>query len=76
MLHTENVGSIPSLPIMKLFNAFQLVAVFVGLPFFMSWLSAAAFPGHQVAFYGACAFYVVAFGFMVASVYTMLTEFN
>jgi hypothetical protein len=53
---------------MKLFNSFQIVAAFIGWPFFIEWLSQAAFKGSGVAFYGACALYVVAFFAMVACV--------
>lgn len=54
---------------MKLFNAFQVTAAFVAWPFLVSWISDATFRGAAVAFYAACALYVVAFGAMVACVY-------
>jgi hypothetical protein len=53
---------------MTLFNAFQIVAAFVGWPFLISWLTTAEFKGAGVAFYAACALYVVAFGFMTLTV--------
>jgi hypothetical protein len=53
---------------MKLFNAFQIVAAFVAWPFLISWLTTAEFRGAGVAFYSACALYVVAFGLMTVSV--------
>lgn len=59
---------------MKLFNAFQIVAAFVAWPYLISYLSDAAFRGASVAFYSACALYVVAFGFMVLSVTNTLEE--
>jgi hypothetical protein len=53
---------------MKFFNAFQIVAAFVAWPFLISWLTTAEFRGAGVAFYAACALYVVAFGLMTISV--------
>ena len=53
---------------MVFFNAFQIVAAFVAWPFLVAWLNDAAFRGAPVAFYFACALYVVAFFCMVASV--------
>jgi hypothetical protein len=53
---------------MILFNAFQIVASFVGWPYLIFFLHDAAFRGAGVAFYSACALYVVAFATMVASV--------
>lgn len=46
---------------MKIFNALQVVAAFVAWPFLISWLTSAQFAGHQVAFFAACALYVVGF---------------
>lgn len=59
---------------MKLFNAFQITAAFVAWPYLVNYLSDASFRGAGVAFYSACAFYVVAFFVMVASVYTFIKE--
>ena len=59
---------------MRLFNSFQIVCAFVAWPFLISWLSDASFKGATVAFYSACAVYVVAFGCMVGAVYTSLDE--
>lgn len=61
---------------MRIFNAFQIVALFVALPFLVSWESRAAFPGHEVAMYATCAFYLVVFGVMVASVYSFLSDWD
>jgi len=54
---------------MRLFNSFQIVAAFIGWPFFIDWLTAATFRGAGVAFYSSCALYVVAFFAMVHCVY-------
>lgn len=59
---------------MRLFNSFQIVAAFVAWPFLISWLSDAEFRGAAVAFYAACALYVVAFGAMVGAVFTSLEK--
>ncbi len=59
---------------MALFNAFQIVAAFVAWPFLISWLTTAEFRGAAVAFYAACALYVVAFGFMTISVANSIDE--
>lgn len=53
---------------MKVFNAFQIVAAFVAWPFLVAWLQQADFKGATVAFFAACAFYIVAFFAMVACV--------
>jgi hypothetical protein len=54
---------------MRVFNAFQITAAFVAWPFLISWLTTAEFRGAQVAFFAACALYVVAFAAMVGCVY-------
>lgn len=59
---------------MKLFNAFQLVAVFVALPYLMGWLQDATFRGSAAAFYATAALYVVAFACMVACVWRSLDD--
>lgn len=53
---------------MKTFNSFQIVAAFLGWPFLIQFLSTATFRGNTVAFYAACAIYVLAFFFMVGCV--------
>ncbi len=53
---------------MKLFNSFQIVGAFVAWPYLVAWLADQQFRGAGVAFYSACALYVVAFGAMVACV--------
>jgi hypothetical protein len=59
---------------MVFFNAFQIVAAFVAWPFLISWLTTAEFRGADVAFYAACALYVVAFGFMTMFVAKSIDE--
>lgn len=61
---------------MKLFNSFQIVAAFVAWPFLISWLTDATFRGAQVAFYAACALYVVAFFAMVACVLNSIDKWD
>jgi hypothetical protein len=63
---------------MRLFNSFQIVAAFVAWPFGIAWLgqNPAAFTGAGVAFYAACALYVIAFGAMVGAVYTSTEEWK
>lgn len=57
---------------MKVFNSFQITAAFVAWPFLVAWLADAQFRGAAVAFYAACALYVVAFFAMVGCVYSSL----
>lgn len=57
---------------MRLFNSFQIVAMFVGWPFLMNWLTKEPFQGATIAFYGACALYLVMFGFAVAAFYELI----
>lgn len=57
---------------MRLFNSFQIVGLFVGWPFLVSWLAEAQFRGASVAFFSACALYVAAFFAMVFCVYESL----
>jgi hypothetical protein len=59
---------------MRLFNSFQIVAAFVAWPFLISWLSEAQFRGAPVAFYAACALYVVAFFAMVGAVFVSIEK--
>lgn len=54
---------------MRLFNSFQVVAAFVAWPYLINWLTEASFRGANVAFYSACALYVVAFFSMIGCVY-------
>ena len=61
---------------MRLFNSFQIVAVFVVWLFGIAWLSDASFKGATAALIAACALYVVAFGAMVASVYSSTEEWK
>lgn len=53
---------------MRTFNAFQIVAAFLGWPFLIQWLSGQTFKGNGVAFYSALVFYFVAFLYMVGCV--------
>jgi len=62
--------------VMRLFNAFQIVGAFVASPFGIAWLAEQSFKGANVAFYAACAGYVVAFGAMIASVYHSMKSWN
>ncbi len=59
---------------MRLFNAFQLVVLFVVWPWIIQWLHSAGFAGHSALFYAASAAYVVHFGFMVFFVHEAISE--
>ena len=61
---------------MILFNSFQIVAAFVAWPFLIAWLTEQSFKGAGVAFYAACAIYIVAFFCMVGSVASSLDDDN
>lgn len=57
------------LPLMYLFNAFQMTACFAAAPFGIAWLADANFPWARAAFWVALVAYVIFFGMMVAAVY-------
>jgi hypothetical protein len=57
---------------MRLFNAFQLVAMFAAAPVGIAWLEKAEFTGSSVAFWVAIVAYIVAFCCMVGSVWDSL----
>ena len=59
---------------LKVFNAFQIVGSFAAWPFLIAWLQDATFKGSTACFYSAFVLYLVAFGFMVASVVCSLDE--
>ena len=59
---------------MRLFNAFQIVSVFVACPFFIAWLADAGFRGADAAFYSVCALYAVGFAMMVVAVANLIGE--
>jgi hypothetical protein len=61
---------------MRLFNSFQIVAAFVAWPFGIAWLYEQTFRGSTPALVAACALYVIAFGAMVASVYTSTSSWE
>jgi hypothetical protein len=67
-------GLLEGFQLMRAFNSFQIVAAFVAWPFLIAWLQDATFRGAPVAFYAACALYVVAFFAMVACVYDKLGD--
>lgn len=46
---------------MKLFNALQIVALYTGMPFFISWLGSQTFPFATVGLYAAGVVYFFAF---------------
>lgn len=56
---------------LRAFNAFQLVALFSGLPFLISWIGTDPFPYSVAAFWASIVVYVVAFIALVVAV----TEF-
>lgn len=53
---------------MKLFNAFQIVSLFAGMPFLLTWLATKPIPHSNSAFWAAAVVYVVAFIVHVVSV--------
>lgn len=57
---------------MRIFNAFQMVSLFVAMPFLANWLHSGPFQGAIIAFYAVCALYVVMFGFAVGAVYEFI----
>lgn len=57
---------------MKVFNSFQIVSAFIAWPYLVNFLSDATFRGAGVAFYSACAVYVVAFIAMIACVWNTI----
>lgn len=59
---------------MKVFNSLQLTGAFVAWPFLISWLADAQFRGAGVAFYAACAAYVIAFGAMTFCVHEQMEK--
>lgn len=59
---------------MKVFNAFQITAMFVAWPYLINWLSDACFRGASVVFYSACAAYVVGFIAMCVAVHQQLGD--
>lgn len=56
-------------PVIKAFNAFQLVASFAGLPFLAGWLHTDPFPFSVAAFWASIAAYVVLFIMLTFFVY-------
>lgn len=58
---------------MRYFNSLQLVILFVAWPFIIHWLADATFRGSAVAFYSACALYVVQVAWTVCA-YARLLE--
>ena len=59
---------------MFLFNAFQIVILFAGLPFAIQWVSEAQFKGHNTAFWVLIIAYLVSFGFTVAAWYEFMEK--
>jgi hypothetical protein len=55
----------------RVFNAFQLTALFAACPYLIYWLSTGPFPYSGAAFWTAIATYVVGFGFNVAGLVSL-----
>jgi len=55
----------------RVFNAFQLTALFTACPYLIYWLSTNPFPYAGAAFWTAICTYVVAFGFNVAGLVSL-----
>lgn len=60
----------------QVFNAFQLVALFAGLPFLIGWLGKTPFPYAEAAFWTAICVYVLLFCTNVAAVTNFVTTFK
>lgn len=58
---------------MRLFNAFQIVCLFVAMPWIVQFLKAANFSGANLALYTCYVVYVVLFGFMTAAMYHLVS---
>lgn len=59
---------------MRAFNSFQIVALFSGLPFLISWLSEATFRYHTAAFWTTIAIYFIGACCMTVAVYDSMRE--
>lgn len=61
------------IPMIRAFNAFQLVTLFAAMPYILGWLSSSPFPYAAGAFWVAIVVYVVLFGVMCVGTFE-LTE--
>ena len=59
---------------MRVFNAFQITAMFAAFPFLIAYLQDATFRGATPAFYAACAAYAVGFCVMCGATYDQLKD--
>ena len=59
---------------MKVFNSIQIVALFAGFPYLISWLSSEPFRHSGVAFWTAVVAYVVSFAIMCGITYEALHD--
>lgn len=53
---------------LKVFNAFQMTALFAAAPYGIQWLSGAQFPGHTAAFWAGVIGYGIFVVLMTAAV--------
>lgn len=61
---------------MRVFNAFQVVVLFIAMPWIIGWLKTASFTCSEAVFYVACAVYVIGFVMMVACVSEAMEKHN
>lgn len=60
----------------RLFNSVQLVGLFAGMPYLISWLSTNPFPAAPLAYYTTCVGYVVIGIIMTICVFTSVEKLN
>lgn len=59
---------------LKVFNAFQITALFAAAPYGIQWLSTAEFPAHQAAFWLSVVAYFVFFVIMTGCTFTAIEK--
>ncbi len=56
-------------PMLRVFNSFQLVGLFAGMPYLVSWLNTNPFPWSPAALWTAVVVYIVLFIVLCAAVF-------
>lgn len=56
-------------PMLRAFNSFQLVGLFAGVPYLISWLNTNPFPWSPAAFWTAIVAYIVLFVVLCVAVF-------
>ena len=57
-------------PMLRAFNSFQLVGLFAGMPYLLSWLNTNPFPWSPAAFWTAIVAYLVLFVVLCVAVFS------